>query len=175
MSIRTIVRADDKTLQGPSESPLRTSFVQVAQVNEEVLRVVQDLRDTLHSDDLSVGLAAPQLAIRMAIAVVNLRKHRDEDLVLINPVIVEECGPVAIRDESCMSIPHKKGKVPRPSKVTVRYIDTEGRRQSLQASGFLARVLCHEIDHVNGVLFVDRMADGEHLEDTDLFRDHGIE
>lgn len=139
------------------------------------MKIIEDLRDTLRSDDLSVGLAAPQIGYNLAIAIVNLQKNNpDRDLIMINPVVKSETGQWDEKYESCMSIPHKKGQVKRRKKISVSYLDLDGNEQVIDATGFEARVIMHEIDHLNGVLFVDRMEKGANLEDTDLFREHGI-
>ncbi len=175
MTVREIVTADKETLNGKSESVLRTDFSRVISFGDELLAIVNDLADTLRSDTLSVGLAAPQIGYPLAVAVVNLAKNEGEDLVLVNPEIVSESGSWDIKYESCMSVPHKRGQVKRRKKVHIRYQDIEGNKRELATSGFEARVIMHEIDHLHGMLFVDRMEDGVVLEDTDLFREHGIE
>ena len=174
MAVRDIIRADERTLGGARDSVLRAEFAPVSEIDDRVRDTVTDLRDTLHSDTLSVGLAAPQIGFRAAIIVVNLNKEVDDDLVLINPKIVSESGQKDTKYESCMSIPHKRGKVTRRKKVTVTYMDVGGVTRSLSASGFLARVLMHEIDHLNGILYSDRLDGDSELEDTDLFREHGV-
>lgn len=177
MTVRDIVKASDADLCGDSGSVLRTNFTPITDFGDRLKKIVSDLRDTLHSDTLSVGLAAPQLGYNEAVAVVNMDKQNDEsdDLILVNPVIIEESGQKDVKFESCMSIPHKRGNVTRRKKVRVSYCDISGEEHELEASGFLARVVMHEIDHLNGILFTDRMEESEELENTELFREHGID
>lgn len=176
MAVKEIVVADEATLAGDSDSVLRCKCRAVEGIDDYIEGVINDLTDTLHSDTLSVGLAAPQIGHDVSIAIVNLDKAQsDVDLVLINPVVVSESGQWDKKHESCMSVPHKRGEVKRRKKVTVKFRDRELREQELSTSGFEARVILHEIDHLNGILFTDRMEEGSNLEDTDLFRDHGVE
>lgn len=176
MTVREIIRADKETLFGQGSSMLRTAFTPVFDFGAQLQQIIDDLRDTLRSDTLSVGLAAPQIGYRDAVAVVNISegKPESEDLILINPIIVIESGQKELKYESCMSIPHMRGLVERRKKVTVRYFDSAGAEITLHATGFMARVLFHEIDHLNGVLFVDRLPPAQTLEETSLFKNHGI-
>lgn len=176
MAVKKILVADKATLAGNTESVLRTDFTPVKTFNDRLSMIIRDLKDTLHSDTLSVGLAAPQIGYPEAVAVVNLNKKEEgsEDLVIVNPRVVDEAGQKDVKFESCMSIPHKRGQVERRKKIKIMYSDEAGRECELEASSFFARVLMHEIDHLNGVLFVDRMEEGQELEETEMFREHGI-
>jgi len=175
MTVVKIELADEATLSGPTQSILRKRCAIVQDIDDRVGKAVDDLRDTLRSDTLSVGLAAPQIGYDLAVAIVNLdKKNNPDDLVMINPVISSETGKWDSKYESCMSIPHKKGQVKRRNNVVITYRDLCGKTQERKATGFEARVLLHEIDHLNGILFVDRMEEDAELEDTELFREHGI-
>lgn len=174
MAVKDIVTLKENSDAERESSVLFKVAKKVSSIDETVENAVRDLRDTLHSDDLSVGLAAPQIGIGLAIIVINLQKNKSEDLVLINPEIVEETGQKDTKYESCMSIPHKKGQVTRKKKARVKYLSLEGSVEEISATGFEARVLQHEIDHVNGILYIDRMASDDELEDTEMFREHGI-
>jgi peptide deformylase len=105
-----------------------------------------------------VGLAAPQVGVERRVAVVDLSVGRDPDsvLVLVNPLI-EGAEGVEVDTEGCLSIPDFTEKVPRPTRVAVSAADLTGERRSFVAEGFLARAICHEIDHLDGVLFVDHL------------------
>jgi peptide deformylase len=175
MTVKTILVADESTLRGEATSMLRLKCRKIIEFGSELGQVVQDLRDTLHADTLSVGLAAPQIGYSVCVAVVNLNKNEAEDLVLINPEVLSESGDWDTKFESCMSVPHKRGEVKRRKKLRLKYMDLNGIEREYSATGFEARVMLHEIDHLNGVLFVDRMAEGAKIEDTDLFRKHGID
>jgi len=174
MTVQKIITADAETLAGSTSSVLRTKFRLVTAFDSQLETIISDLRETLHSDTLSVGLAAPQIGYHEAVAIVNVAKKEGEDLVLINPKITSETGSWDKKFESCMSVPHKRGEVKRRKKITLDFDDIDGKPQTLVAEGFLARVIMHEVDHLNGVLFVDRMSEDSALEDTDIFREHGV-
>lgn len=123
---------------------------------------------------MSVGLAAPQIGHPLRVVIVNLNKSEDDDLILINPVVTSNTGSFDEKYESCMSIPHFRGKVKRRKKLTVSYRDVNFIEQELTATGFLARVILHEVDHLDGILYTDRMEPEQSLEKTDLFLEHGI-
>lgn len=131
-----------------------------------------DLIDTFRSHKIAVGLAAPQIGVGFRFSIVNISKNKaGPDLVLVNPTILESSRRVESRPESCMSIPGVKGQVERPIKVSIAYQDENGKTRTLKAEGFLARVICHEVDHLDGKLYLDRMAEGSILEETDIFKD----
>lgn len=174
MAIKETVVANSSTLENGTECILRKKYTEVREFNEELAQIVQDLKDTLHSDSLSVGLAAPQIGYQLAVAVVNPNKDQEDDLVLINPKVTSESGSWDTKYESCMSVLHKKGQVRRRKKIHVQYYDIEGNKKELQAKSFMARVIMHEIDHLNGILYTDKMDAGSPLEDTDIFREHDI-
>lgn len=176
MVVRHIEIADSETIFKKRASILRRICTPVLEIDEKVLKIIEDLRDTLMSDTLSVGLAAPQIGYDAAIAIVNIHKQSNADsLILLNPVVLSETGQWDEKYESCMSIPHKRGIVKRRKKVTVRYMDVCGEIQEINLTSFESRVVLHEIDHLNGILFVDRMESSVVLEDTEIFREHGIE
>lgn len=104
-----------------------------------------------------VGLAAPQVGILKRIAVVDVGEG---PLNLINPEIIETEGQY-IDEEGCLSIPGRQGKVLRPEKVRVEALNEKGEKFTLEGEGLLARALCHEIDHLDGILFIDKLIEGE--------------
>jgi peptide deformylase len=105
-----------------------------------------------------VGLAAPQIGVSQRILVVDLSvgKVPSDQIVLMNPAFVERAG-MQLEEEGCLSVPGFHATVPRPATVTVRGLDREGRERTVEAEGFLARAIQHEMDHLNGILFVDRL------------------
>jgi len=160
MSIREIV----DHASGSDADVLHETAERVTDI-QDILQTIEDLKDTLFAHDIAVGLAAPQIGVRRSVAVVNLDKRSKEDtLVLINPVITRESGGKDKKKESCMSLNGFRADVLRRLKMTVEYDNYEGARQTLEAEGFLARVIAHEVDHLNGLLYVDRMAQGVPLE-----------
>jgi peptide deformylase len=106
-----------------------------------------------------IGLAAPQIGVNLRFAVVDLMpEDKPAPIVLINPEIVARSDEPATREEGCLSIPGQYADVTRPARVTVRYHDAAGVRHDLEADGLLAACLQHEIDHLDGVLFVDHLS-----------------
>lgn len=106
-----------------------------------------------------IGLAAPQIGLGLRVAVIDLqRDDRREPIVLINPEIVAASAEVETREEGCLSLPDQYADVTRPRAVTVRFEGQDGLRRTIEAEGLMARCLQHEIDHLDGVLFIDRIS-----------------
>ena len=129
---------------------LRLKAKTVKEVNPSIIKLLDNMIDTLHAAD-GVGLAAPQIGVSKRVIIVNV----DEVLVeLINPVVLERVGQNSA-EEGCLSIPNVTGDVLRPAKVRVQGINRYGQMVDFQAERLLARALQHEIDHLEGILFVD--------------------
>ncbi|HME26159.1 MAG TPA: peptide deformylase [Acetobacteraceae bacterium] len=106
-----------------------------------------------------IGLAAPQVGVGLRFAIVDLMPdEKPAPIVLINPEVTARSEEQATREEGCLSLPGQYADVTRPAKVTVRYTDTEGARRQIEAEGLLAACVQHEIDHLDGVLFVDHLS-----------------
>lgn len=106
-----------------------------------------------------IGLAAPQVCVGLRLAVVDLQKEdRRDPLVLVNPEIAAESAELQTREEGCLSLPGHYAEVTRPARVRLRYQDLEGTRLEIEAEGLLAACLQHELDHLDGVLFVDHLS-----------------
>lgn len=158
-------------LQGPVDkgSVLRAPASQVEFFDDDLRELLRKLDEVMRASKIAVGLAAPQIGQGLRVAAVNVDRSQPT-LFLINPVVLSTSGKKDVKYESCMSIPFRKGRVERRHKVSVKYSDAEGREQRLDASGFLARVIQHEIDHLNGVLYVDHVSGGaSSLEQADFF------
>lgn len=122
--------------------------------------VIQDLCDTMDASGHSVGIAAPQIGELLRIIVIDCSKHVKKSqgqLVLVNPEVVATEGTYSMR-EGCMSLPDYLGPVTRPRRIQVKALDRHGHPLELQVAKFEAIVIQHEIDHLNGVLFIDRVA-----------------
>ncbi len=130
----------------------------VERIDAEIVRLAQDMVETVHAAP-GIGLAAPQVGVGKRVIVVDLSVGEDEDQlhVLVNPEIVAAEGE-DICEEGCLSVPDIREKVLRPRRVKVRGLDIEGRTVEIEGEDLLARALCHEIDHLDGVLFVDRLS-----------------
>ncbi|MDE2006125.1 MAG: peptide deformylase [Rhodospirillales bacterium] len=106
-----------------------------------------------------IGLAAPQVGIGLRLAIVDLMPdEKPAPHILINPEIVAASDELATREEGCLSLPNQYADVTRPARVRVRYFDTEGAKRELSAEGLLSACVQHEIDHLDGILFVDRIS-----------------
>ena len=106
-----------------------------------------------------IGLAAPQVGIKLRLAVIDLMPdEKKSPIVLINPEVIAESDELAGREEGCLSLPGQYAEVVRPSRVKVRFTDLTGARREMEADGLLSACLQHEIDHLDGVLFVDHLS-----------------
>ncbi|PXV69949.1 peptide deformylase [Halanaerobium congolense] len=132
---------------------LRSKSKKIDKVTKKTNDLIDNMFDTMYEED-GVGLAAPQVGILKRIAVVDIRE--DNKVVLINPEIIEEEGK-AIMEEGCLSIPGETGDVIRSQKIKVRSLNREGKQIEFEAEGFEARAIQHEMDHLDGVLFVDKI------------------
>ena len=156
MARRLIVTDEDPLLRKVSRD--------VGTPNDRTRALLDDMIDTLR-DAEGVGLAAPQVGILRRIFVINvgIEEEREEYVEFIDPVILETSGE---QDgaEGCLSVPGRQGNVKRPDKVTVEATDRNGNRFTYTGTGLMARCLCHEYDHLDGILYVDKayeMADDE--------------
>ena len=136
---------------------LRQSATPVAVVDDELRRLVDDLFDTMRAAK-GVGLAANQVGVARRVAVVDVGEEFPPPLVLINPRIVEASDVTETAEEGCLSIPDLYGEVERPLAVTLEALDRDGRPYSVEVSGFKARAAQHEIDHLDGILFLDHLS-----------------
>lgn len=146
MAIRNIVKIGDDVLRKVCRTQLT--------FDEKLATVLDDMADTMYKAE-GVGLAAPQVGILRRYCIVDVG---DEDglVELINPVITERSGSQT-GNEGCLSIPERYEEVTRPMKVTVRAQDRNGKNFTITAEGLKARAFCHEIDHLDGILYIDRV------------------
>jgi peptide deformylase len=136
---------------------LRARSREVTRFDPEFDKLVADMIETMHAAP-GVGLAAPQVGAESRVAVVDVSVGKDPQqlYVLVNPELVESAG--AETDvEGCLSLPGITDKVERPLRIKVRALDRQGQPFALEAEEFLARAICHEIDHLNGILFTDHL------------------
>ncbi len=146
MAIRNIREIGDKVLTKVSK--------EITEVDKKLLVLIEDMLDTLY-DANGVGLAAPQVGILKRLVVIDVSEEGDSPIILINPVILETGGE-QIGDEGCLSIPGKVGTVVRPNYVKVKAYDQNMQEFIIEGTELLARAFCHEIDHLNGVLYVEK-------------------
>ena len=149
MAIRNLRYENDEILSKRSR--------EIEVIDDKIKELAQDMIDTMHKWD-GVGLAGPQVGVLKRIIVIDLYEEGMQ-FTLINPVIVSQKGILEV-DEGCLSFPNKFGKVERPKEVVVEALDLDGCKVTLKAKDLLAQALCHEIDHLNGVVFVERVKPG---------------
>ncbi|WP_269821888.1 peptide deformylase [Nocardia asteroides] len=168
MAHRTIIQSQRVGGTPDEYATLSSSTVAVQEFDDSVRILVVDLLDTMHAQPLCVGLAAPQIGSNLSVAVVAKAEPKTgADLVLINPVLIAATGKKDKKRESCMSLWGLAGEVERRSKITVEYYVLDGEKRSANFDGYFARVIQHEIDHLNGVLFSERTT--QELVPTDIF------
>lgn len=142
-----------KVLTVPEDNEfLRKKSRDVTIIDNRILTLLDDMKDTLYAEN-GVGLAAPQVGILRRVVVIDVG---DGLMELINPVIVYKKGE-QINVEGCLSIPGRSGTVSRPEKVKVRALNRNGKEFTVEGEGLLAIALCHEIDHLSGTLYIDKM------------------
>lgn len=144
MAVMKILRLGDETLRKKSHP--------VTKIDRRTVGLLKDMAETMYAAD-GCGLAAPQVGILRRMVVIDVGGGLIE---LINPEIIESEGE-EVGVEGCLSVPGRRGTVKRPTKVVVRALDRKGREIELTAEGFLARAVCHELDHLDGVVYVDKM------------------
>ncbi len=138
---------------------LKKTAEPVAAVDARVARLMDDMLETMY-DAKGIGLAAPQVGVLDRVIVVDVHEKGEEPrpLRMANPEVVWASDELAACEEGCLSIPDQYSDVTRPKAVRVRYLDREGAVRELEAEGLLATCIQHEIDHLNGVLFVDHLS-----------------
>lgn len=149
MAIRTIRLEGDEILKKESR--------QVEVIDERIKELLDDMVETMHKYN-GVGLAAVQVGILKRVIVIDLYDDKGP-MKLINPVIIKQKGEQEV-EEGCLSFPNKYAKMIRPKEVTVEALEENGKKVKIQAKDLLAQALSHEIDHLNGVVFVDKMIPG---------------
>ena len=145
MAIRTIVE------EGTDEV-LRKHARKVERFNKRLHTLLDDMLETMYDAD-GVGLAAPQVGVLRRVVVIDIGQGPIE---LVNPVIAEADGAV-VREEGCLSVPGRRGTVERPEHVVVKAQDRNGKPIEVEGTEWLAVALCHEIDHLDGILYIDKM------------------
>ena len=142
MAIRNIVKEGDSVLTKKCHS--------VTKFDQRLATLIDDMKETLALAN-GIGLAGPQVGVLRRVVVINI-PDEDIELELINPEIVEQSG-LQEEVEGCLSCPHQWGIVQRPMSVTVKALDRSGNEFTVKGEGLLARCLCHELDHLDGILF----------------------
>lgn len=148
MAIRNIREIGDSVLTKVSK--------EIKKVDKRLLVLIEDMLDTLY-DAEGVGLAAPQVGILKRLIVIDVSEEGNDPIILINPEILETDG-CQVGNEGCLSIPGKVGVVERPNYVKVKAYNKDMEEFVIEGTELLARALCHEIDHLNGILYVEKLS-----------------
>ena len=136
---------------------LRAKAAPVDVIDDDIRRLVDEMLATMYAAD-GVGLAAPQIGISQRIIVIDVREPEIPPFGLINPVIVETSAETDRDEEGCLSIPGLRDVVEHPARVVVEGMDPSGEPRRIEAGELLARALQHEVDHLDGILFIDRLS-----------------
>jgi peptide deformylase len=148
MTIKPLIILPDPLLRQVSKP--------IEQIDTEIQRLADDMLETMY-DAPGIGLAAIQIGVPRRMLVIDVAREGEEKtpLVFINPEIVASSDERSVYEEGCLSIPDYYAEVERPARVTVKHLDRNGKEQLTEADGLLATCVQHEIDHLNGVLFID--------------------
>ncbi|TMJ34678.1 MAG: peptide deformylase [Alphaproteobacteria bacterium] len=151
MALREILVLPDKRLRKLSEP--------VKKIDPGIRKLIDDMFETMY-DAPGIGLAAIQIGTAKRVVTLDLAKKEEpkNPQVFINPDIVWSSDEQAMYEEGCLSIPETYGEVERPARVKVKYLDAEGAEREIEANGLLSTCLQHEIDHLNGILFIDHLS-----------------
>lgn len=147
MALRQIREVGDELLRKKSRT--------VDVIDEKIVEILEDMHETLKASKDGIGLAAPQVGILKRLVVIDLSSEDGEVYKLVNPIIIKTKGEQVCR-EGCLSVPGMLGDVVRPKEIVVEALNEKGQKIKIKAQDLLAIVLSHEIDHLDGVLFIDK-------------------
>lgn len=142
-----------RTIRIDGDPVLRKKCKEVKEMTPRLEELIEDMLDTMYESG-GVGLAAPQVGILKRVVVIDVSQEGDEPIVMINPVITERSGEQT-GDEGCLSIPGMSASVTRPNRVVCEFMDETMETYAIEAEELLARAICHELDHLEGVLYKD--------------------
>jgi peptide deformylase len=151
MTVRPILTAPDPRLQALSTD--------VEKVDGEIRKLVEDMAESMYAAD-GIGLAAVQIGVPKRVIVIDLdqKEGKKNPRAFINPRIIWASEEMAVFEEGCLSVPEIWDDVERPARIKAEYLDLDGKKVELEADGMLATCLQHEMDHLNGVLFIDHLS-----------------
>jgi len=151
MSQRKIVIEPDPILRKKSEN--------LEKVDDDIRRLLDDMLETMYAAP-GIGLAAVQIGILKRLIVIDISKDKEkkDPIFLINPVIISRSNQTSIHEEGCLSLPGHFAEIERPEGCQIKFIDYNGKEKKLSANGLLSTCIQHEVDHLNGVLFIDYLS-----------------
>ena len=158
MALRNLVLEGDPLLRKTSRP--------VDEITPRIIKLLDDMADTMYYGGRGIGIAAPQVGVLRRVFIVDVGDEHGL-IEFINPEIIEASGSQT-DNEGCLSVPGKTCEVERPSHIKVKATDRNGNEFELEADGLLARCICHENDHLNGVLFIDKSVDGKIYNTSDV-------
>lgn len=158
MALRNLVLEGDPLLRKTSRP--------VDEITPRIIKLLDDMADTMYYGGRGIGIAAPQVGVLRRVFIVDVGDEHGL-IEFINPEILEADGSQT-DNEGCLSVPGKTCEVERPSHIKVKATDRDGNEFELEADGLLARCICHENDHLNGVLFIDKSVDGKIYNTSDV-------
>ena len=158
MALRNLVLEGDPLLRKTSRP--------VDEITPRIIKLLDDMADTMYYGGRGIGIAAPQVGVLRRVFIVDVGDEHGL-IEFINPEILEASGSQTA-NEGCLSVPGKTCEVERPSHIKVKATDRNGNEFELEADGLLARCICHENDHLNGVLFIDKSVDGKIYNTSDV-------
>ena len=158
MALRNLVLEGDPLLRKTSRP--------VDEITPRIIKLLDDMADTMYYGGRGIGIAAPQVGVLRRVFIVDVGDEHGL-IEFINPEILEASGSQT-DNEGCLSVPGKTCEVERPSHIKVKATDRNGNEFELEAEGLLARCICHENDHLNGVLFIDKSVDGKIYNTSDV-------
>ncbi|RPH05583.1 MAG: peptide deformylase [Alphaproteobacteria bacterium TMED93] len=137
---------------------LRKKCNPIEKVDDEIKKLMKDMLETMY-DAPGIGLAAIQIGILKRLVVIDISKDEKKNpLFLVNPKIISQSKTTSVYEEGCLSLPGQFAEIERPSECLVKYIDLDGKEKELKADGLLATCIQHEVDHLNGILFIDYLS-----------------
>ena len=144
-----------RNIRKQGEEILTKRAKEIHEITPRIRELAADMLETMY-DAEGVGLAGPQVGILKRIVVIDISEERDDPIIMINPVITSSDGSQT-GWEGCLSVPGKSGQVTRPERVSATFTDLEGNECEIEAEGFLARAVCHELDHLDGHLYTEKV------------------
>ncbi len=147
-----------RNLRYDGDELLRKKSREIDVIDDRIKELAQDMLDTMHKWN-GLGLSAVQVGVLKRLVVMDMYEDGLEPYILINPVLIKEKGTQEC-DEGCLSFPNQYGKVDRPAEVVVEALNLEGKKIRIKAKGILAECISHELDHLEGILFVDKVKPG---------------
>jgi len=146
-----------KIVTGKKNKILRAKSEKVGDIGSNILNLIKNMKETLAISEHGIGLAAPQVGKNLRVFVIDEEVAQEGKTVFINPEITKVSKKKAVLEEGCLSIPEEWHELDRPEKATIKATDEKGKKFKLRAKGLLSRLVIHEVDHLNGILFVDHL------------------